>query len=98
MPLSETPAGIPPPGVTPNFIDPQTLVPALIAVNLVMILWTISFVVIRLYVNSHARRGLAMDDCETYLFHCAIRMTDNTRLLYHRHGVSFRMYGLSILM
>ncbi|KAM0796848.1 hypothetical protein BDR22DRAFT_892787 [Usnea florida] len=62
VPLSETPAGITPPGVTPNFSDPQTLVPALIAVNLVMILWTISFVVIRIYVNFHARRGLSMDD------------------------------------
>ncbi|KAM0802371.1 hypothetical protein BDR22DRAFT_887605 [Usnea florida] len=58
----EIPAGIPPPGVIPNFINPPTLVPTIIAFSVVMITWTLSFVLIRLYANFHAPRGLGIDD------------------------------------
>ena len=66
--LLEIPAGIPPPGISPNFINPHTLVPTIIAFSVVMMTWTLSFVMIRLYANFHAPRRLGVDDCKDPLF------------------------------
>lgn len=60
--LSAIPIRPPPPGISSNFVDPPTLAPTILAVNIVMMTWALLFVVIRLYVNFHARRGLATDD------------------------------------
>jgi hypothetical protein len=62
MDLSKIPAAPPPPGVQSNFVDPPSLVPAIITVNLIMILWATSFVSMRLWIK---RRGLGSGDCES---------------------------------
>lgn len=64
VPLSEIPAGKPPFGVNPNFIDPSSLAPAVVSVNVIMMIWALSFVIMRLYANLHVSRGLGIDDCE----------------------------------
>ena len=62
------PAGQPPPGIGPNFIDPQTLTPTIVAISIIMMRWAISFVILRLYANAHAQRDLRIDDCNTRFF------------------------------
>ena len=59
----------PPPDISPNLVDPQTLAPAIIIVSTVMMVWAFLFVVVRLYANYHAPRGLGIDDCETHFFY-----------------------------
>jgi hypothetical protein len=62
MDLSKIPAAPPPPGVRSNFIDPPDMVPAIITVNMIMILWSMSFVSMRLWIK---RRTLGFGDCES---------------------------------
>ncbi|KAL9128016.1 MAG: hypothetical protein Q9217_003210 [Psora testacea] len=62
--MNAVPAGKPPPGVTPNFVDPPSLAGAIVTVSAVMMVWTLSFVTMRLYANYHASRGLGVDDCK----------------------------------
>ena len=60
---SPTPAAPPPPGVIPNFIHPLTFENTILGFAIFIILLTVFFVVIRLYSNYHAVRGLGWDDC-----------------------------------
>ena len=62
------PAGQPPPGISSNFIDPQTLTPTIVAISMIMMTWTILFVIVRLYANAYTPRGLRIDDCNTRFF------------------------------
>jgi hypothetical protein len=60
--LNTTPAMKPPPGVTPNFVDlPNTLWPAMLAVDVIMIIWAGTFVGIRFFVKA---RDLGLSDCK----------------------------------
>lgn len=52
----------PPPGTTPNFINPESLAPLALDLSVIIIVLTISFVLIRLYSNYNAARGLGWDD------------------------------------
>ncbi|KAJ4861648.1 hypothetical protein T069G_02602 [Trichoderma breve] len=49
--LCQLPAAMPPPGVVPNFVDPESLAPALIAVSAVMLTWSTIFIAARLWMN-----------------------------------------------
>ena len=55
-----------PPNISPNFVNPRTLAPAIIAVNVVMMSWALLFVFVRIYAIHHAPRGLGIDDCEIH--------------------------------
>ena len=88
----EIPAGIPPPGVNPNFINPQTLAPTIIAFSVVMMTWTLSFVMIRLYADFHAPRGLGIDGCKDPLFQSVIELAKDLRFLHHCDNFGFRIY------
>lgn len=63
--FSKVPIGFPPPGITPNFENPQTIASAIIVIGVVMAVLTVSFVVLRLYSNQHSSRKFALDDCMT---------------------------------
>lgn len=63
VPLSEIPALQPPPGITPNFINPPTIAPALIAVNGVFLALMLLAVSIRIYSKGLLLRSLGWDDC-----------------------------------
>ena len=64
VPLSEIPLREPTAGTTSNFVNPHSLAPAVVAVSVVMMVWAVSFVIIRLCANSQATRHLGIEDCE----------------------------------
>ena len=68
---SGIPLGPPPPGISPNFVDPQTLAPVVLTFSIVMMTIAVLFVVIRLYGNFRAPRGLRIEDCRIFIFHLA---------------------------
>ena len=61
--LSTIPAGIPPPGVIPNFVNPPSLVPAVFGINITFMVITAIFVSARLTVNLTSKRKTGIDDC-----------------------------------
>lgn len=60
IPLAELPADI-----TSNFIDPPSLTPVIVIINVVMITWVIIFVIVRLFINTQAKRHLRVEDCKS---------------------------------
>lgn len=61
--LTKLPISMPPPGVVPNFKNPQTIAGAIITIGVVMMVLTVTFVALRLYSNHHANRKYGLDDC-----------------------------------
>lgn len=61
--FSTIPITVPPPGVISNFDNPQTIAPAILAIGVVMVILTVSFVALRMYSNHHASRKYGIDDC-----------------------------------
>jgi hypothetical protein len=62
--LENLPAGIPPPGVLPNFINPPSRDVELIVLNTIFLtlMWTV--VLIRLYAKGRILRTMGWDDCK----------------------------------
>lgn len=60
--LPDISIGAPPPGTTSNFINPESLAPLTLDLSVIIIVLTVSFVLIRLYSNYNASRGLGWDD------------------------------------
>lgn len=61
--LSTIPAGAPPDGVTPNFVDPPSLSISIFIVISVLVLLMTIVVATRLYLNYRSVRKLGWDDC-----------------------------------
>lgn len=59
--LCTIPAGQAPAGETYNFVDPPSLSAAVIAIGVIMSVWSTVFTCGRLYAN---RKQLALADCE----------------------------------
>ena len=59
---SEIPALEPPPGVVPNFVDPYTRGPMLLALSAVAVGIMYLFVTIRIYCKFFVRKTLSWDD------------------------------------
>lgn len=68
--LENFPAGAPPEGVTPNFINPPNHDVLIITLNTVLltVMWTT--VILRLYAKGRILRTLGWDDCKL-LSHCS---------------------------
>ena len=62
--LSTIPAGVPPPGVIPNFVNPPSLAPTVLGINITFMVITTIFVSARLTVNLRRERKTGIDDCE----------------------------------
>lgn len=62
--LAGTPAGVPPPGVVPNFVNPHKNSPTLIAVGSVSLALMVCFVAVRIYTKVVIVRKFSPDDCE----------------------------------
>jgi hypothetical protein len=60
--LAKLPSIRPPPGVTPNFIDPPTVAPTILAICTVLLVVMLSFVAVRFYVVCRITRRMAADD------------------------------------
>ncbi|KAL8713319.1 MAG: hypothetical protein Q9220_002518 [cf. Caloplaca sp. 1 TL-2023] len=69
VPLSMVPAGKPPPGVTPNLIDPSNLEAVTIAIGVLMIVLTAIVVSARLYTTFFLSRSAGWED---YSCICAV--------------------------
>ena len=91
--FTEIPVDPPPSGLSPNFLDPQTLAPTIVAVSVVMMTWTLLFVIIRLYANFHAPRGLGIDDCKISSIRSSLHEVHGLRLLPRCHSISFHVLG-----
>ncbi len=63
--LSQVPGLAPPPGVIPNFVDPYTRGPLLLALTTVAMGIMYVFVTARLYCKFYVQRKLSWDDCES---------------------------------
>lgn len=70
IPEDQTPAGVPPPGIVPNFVDPPSNAQAMIVVNAVLIPITTIFVATRLWSNLHTVRRAGWDDGEFLVYIC----------------------------
>lgn len=62
--LSKIPAMKPPPGVTPNFINPPSIGNTIIVVNVVFLTLMLGFVILRIYTKGVLTRSLGWDDCK----------------------------------
>ncbi|KAF2964970.1 hypothetical protein GQX73_g8604 [Xylaria multiplex] len=62
MDLANTPAGSPPPGEATNFVNPPSRQAVMIAISTVAIVWTTSFVSIRIYSTLRLTRSLGAED------------------------------------
>ncbi|KAK8047543.1 hypothetical protein PG996_015607 [Apiospora saccharicola] len=63
--LAATPAGMPPPSVTPNFTNPASSAPVVIAVSSVLMLIMSIFAAVRCYVKVAIRHSVTSDDWTT---------------------------------
>lgn len=69
MELADIPAGLPPPGVTPNFVNPPSLRDPTITANAVFLSLSTVFVLLRIYTRKWLTRMLKWDD-----FACVIAL------------------------
>ena len=67
IPLDQFPSAPPPPGVTPNFINPPSLENAIIAVTATTLTLTLSLLAIRLYTTLRITHSASYDDCAIVL-------------------------------
>jgi len=63
-PLYNMPAGVPPPGVIPNFIDPPSLKGELLIINVVFTTLMMIFVTVRLISRGFISKQIGIDDCK----------------------------------
>ena len=62
--LAHIPAGVPPPGVVPNFVNPHSNAPILITVGSVSVALMMCFVAVRIYSKAMIVGKFSADDCE----------------------------------
>jgi len=59
----------PPPGVTPNFTNPESIAYRIIIASVLGPVITIPICIVRLYTKKYILRNVGYDDCETkYIF------------------------------
>ena len=63
IPLSQIPAGRPPPGTLPNFTNPETLRNPVIVVNALLLTVATLTVCLRLYTRKFIVQALGAEDC-----------------------------------
>ena len=66
VPLSKVPSAVPPPGLSPNFVNPPTLHSTMVAVCSVISLLTLFFVITRLHLHLHTGHKFGLDDCDAF--------------------------------
>ena len=68
--LLEFPAASPPPGVVPNFENPQGNVALALGIMIPCGILTLTMTLMRIYVKSFVVRKWHWDDCKTYDARC----------------------------
>ena len=62
--MAVTPAGMPPPGVIPNFVNPDTRGPVLIIVGTIFMVLMLVLATLRYYTKFFIVRKTSWDDCK----------------------------------
>ena len=62
--LANLPAAPPPPGIIPNFVDPPTRVPVIVALEAVFITLMLLTVAMRIYVRLRVTKVWGFEDCK----------------------------------
>ena len=62
--LGDIPAAPPPPGVTPNFIDPPSIAPLARITMCVTMAFMLVFLALRIYSRTRVAHAFGMDDCK----------------------------------
>lgn len=65
--LQTLPAGTPPPGVQSNFVDPPTLVPAVLGVGASFLVLALFCFVIRAWTKLSINKRCSWDDCKCFV-------------------------------
>ena len=88
----KVPALMPPPGVIPNFFNPESHATQTIVVCSVVTAAMILFLVVRMYMKLHLSHSVGWDDCKSSLGAFPKgENTDGCRFLYFRVGRSEHM-------
>ena len=77
--LAKIPAAKPPPGVTPNFANPETQVPLFMGVNTTLLIIATLFLGVRIYMKAWIQRKWKLDDSKSDM------MASNS---YHLHDIA----------
>lgn len=94
IPLDQTPAGVPPPGIVPNFVDPPSNTQAIIVINTVLVPITTIFVATRLWSNLHTVRRVGWDDGEFLVYVCVLTQLTSASFLCTSYDL-YIYYGRS---
>lgn len=62
--LAKIPAAKPPPGVTPNFANPDSLVPLIMVVNTTFLAMATLFLALRIYMKTWVQRKWRLEDSQ----------------------------------
>lgn len=81
MDLSQTPAAMPPPGVTPDFNSPDNYKHDNIILHSIVLSFTTLAVLVRVYTRAVVKKSFGLDDCESH----------PTIPLHHLHAVEVPM-------
>jgi len=65
--LTQTAVLPPPPGLTTNFVNPPTLMPAVIVGTTIIHLFTLPFILARAYVNAYVTKACYIEDYLSYI-------------------------------
>jgi hypothetical protein len=96
--LADTPAIPPPPGVTPNFIDPISRSPMGIGVSCMIIFLMIFFFVLRIYSRIFIQKHLTWDDwtCTLALL-CTLGSSIDVIILFASPGLGPHMWDVRLV-
>ena len=75
VPLNQIPGLQPPPGVVPNFINPESYQSTIIATLTVCLATATLFTILRLYSKVFVIKSIALEDCK-YLYDPLTGLTD----------------------
>jgi hypothetical protein len=78
---SKIPLVPPPPGVTPNLIDPPSLAPTILITGIVFLILATSFFLVRAYSKLWISRNWGMDDCEFLCFSRLLKDLSSSSLI-----------------
>ncbi|KAF2108139.1 hypothetical protein BDV96DRAFT_504878 [Lophiotrema nucula] len=95
MDLSKVPAATPPPGLQTNFVDPPSLLGAVIASTVVIQLVTLPFIFARIYVNAYTRT-LKIEDYCAYLAWAAFVVQTALTCLNSSRGMARHIWDVSL--
>ena len=88
--LDQGPALQPPPGVIPNFIDPENTQSIIIATLAVTLGAATLFTVIRMYTKAFILNTIALEDCSSPLLREVTRVLTSSQMCVAWHGYAPR--------